>query len=132
MGPHRQCKRRRRAFHALEAGDLVRQGIRRPPNEPQLLAAFRGYRQPRRVISHGIDHREWCDPTNSAITSCRSQIIPFFFNWGLIYMNSNVLELQPEFLRYLVPLVEVNFSTPVANTSPSVTGTPTHITTGTV
>jgi hypothetical protein len=47
-------------------------------------------------------------------------------------MNSNVLELQPEFLRYLVPLVEVNFSTPIANTGPSVTGTPTHITTGTV
>ena len=54
---------------------------------------------------------------------------PTFFNWGLslqyslIYMNSNVLELQPEFLRYLVPLVEVNFSTPIANTGPSVTGT---------
>jgi len=63
---------------------------------------------------------------------------PTFFNWALslqyslIYMNSNVLELQPEFFRHLIPIVEATFSTPVANIGPSVIGTPTHITTGTV
>jgi len=48
--------------------------------------------------------------------------IPTLFNYGfslqysLPYMNSNVLEVGgPEFLRHLIPLVEVSFSTPITN-----------------
>lgn len=47
---------------------------------------------------------------------------PTVFRWGgtlqysLPYMNANVLEVGgPEFLRHLVPLVEVSFTSPVAN-----------------
>lgn len=48
--------------------------------------------------------------------------VPTLFNYGfslqysLPYMNSNVLEVGgPEFLRHLIPLVEVSFSTPITN-----------------
>lgn len=63
---------------------------------------------------------------------------PTFFNWSLSlqyslpYMNANVSAIDVEFFRHLIPLVEVNFQSPVANIGPSVIGAPTHITTGTV
>jgi hypothetical protein len=55
----------------------------------------------------------------------------FSLQYSLIYMNSNVIEL-PEFLRNLIPLVEVNFATPFANIGPSIPGIPVHTTVGTV
>ncbi|HET6376057.1 MAG TPA: hypothetical protein VFF88_08400 [Methylocella sp.] len=56
----------------------------------------------------------------------------FSLQYNLIYMNSNVLELNPEFLRHLIPLVEVNFAAPFANIGPSIPGVPVHTTVGTV
>jgi hypothetical protein len=47
----------------------------------------------------------------------------FSLQYSLIYMNSNVIEL-PEFMRNLIPLVEVNFATPFANIGPSIPGIP--------
>ncbi|ACK49442.1 conserved hypothetical protein [Methylocella silvestris BL2] len=62
---------------------------------------------------------------------------PTFFNWGftlqynLPYMNANVSAISNEFLRRLIPLVEVAFSTPVANLGPVDAGN-SHTTTGLV
>jgi hypothetical protein len=40
----------------------------------------------------------------------------FSLQYSLPYMNSNVLEVGgPEFLKHLIPLVEVSFATPISN-----------------
>ncbi len=62
---------------------------------------------------------------------------PTFFNWGftlqysLPYMNANVSAIDNDFFKRLIPLVEVAFSTPVANIGP-VGGGNSHTTTGLV
>jgi hypothetical protein len=46
------------------------------------------------------------------------------FDWGftlqysLPYFNAHVAEIDNEFLRHLIPIVEVNFATPVSNAGP--------------
>ncbi|WP_036259849.1 hypothetical protein [Methylocapsa aurea] len=62
---------------------------------------------------------------------------PTALNWGfslqysLPYMNSNVLAIDNEFLKHLIPLVEVSFSTPIANIGPTGSGN-SHVTIGTI
>lgn len=62
---------------------------------------------------------------------------PTFFNWGftlqysLPYMNANVRAIDNDFLKHLIPIVEVAFSTPVANIGPPGNGN-SHATTGLV
>lgn len=62
---------------------------------------------------------------------------PTFFNWGfslqynLPYLNANVSAVDNEVLKRLIPLVEVAFSSPVANIGPADAGN-SHVTTGLV
>jgi len=85
--------------------------------------------------THPIDVTVDVDP-DTGINTVNIDHSPTFLNWGfslqysLPYMNSQVKAIDIEFFRHLIPLVEVAFSTPVANIGPSVIGTPTHVTTG--
>ncbi|MGH7783584.1 MAG: hypothetical protein ACREO5_07070 [Candidatus Binatia bacterium] len=87
--------------------------------------------------THPLDVIVGVDP-DTGLSTVDIDHDPTVFNWrlslqySLIYMNSNVLELQPEFLRHLIPLVEVSLSTPFANIGPSIPGVPLHTTVGTV
>jgi hypothetical protein len=115
-------------FFGKGAGDL--------PTELDLLRPFAVTGTMGMAFStHPIDVTVSFDP-DTRLNTADIERSPTFFNWGfslqysLPYMNSNVLAIDNEFLKHLIPLVEVAFSTPVANIGPSVIGAPTHITKG--
>lgn len=70
------------------------------------------------IIVNGVTQ----DQFGNNITSITNN--PTVVNWGftlqysLPYMNSNVSAIDVEFFRHLIPLVEVNFQSPVANIGP--------------
>jgi len=116
----REAHRRRIVQHA-DAGDLRRQGLRRPPRQPALPEAVRSHRQRRGRDADEIEHdrgrgrRDRDDDKESNMLT-----VGFALQYSVLYLQSFVKDvgLSEPFNR-LIPLVEVSLQKPLDGSGPT-------------